>query len=118
LALVLSSIGLYGVVSYIVKQRTREIGIRLAIGAQPRQILRLTMRRGFVVSVIGSLLGIGLAYPFVSGLGGNMFYVGDESAVLPCAIAIAVLLLVVLLASYFPARRATRLDPLIALRCE
>jgi putative ABC transport system permease protein len=117
LALVLASIGIYGVMSYAVSQRTREIGIRLAMGAQPGDVLRLVVGQGAKLIAIG--LGLGLIAAFVAArlITGLLYQV---SAVDPITYLLVPLLLaaVALMACYIPARRATKVDPIIALRVE
>ena len=118
LALLLASIGLYGVASYAVSQRTREIGLRMALGANASSVLRLVLGRGLTLVAIGIALGLGLA------LLGSRFISPDilpnVSVRDPLTFTATALLLtaVALLANYLPARRATRIDPLIALRSE
>jgi putative ABC transport system permease protein len=117
LALVLAAIGIYGVVSYSVAQRTREIGIRMALGAQPRDVLRLFLSQGGRISsagiVIGTVASLGL-----TRLMSNLLY--SVSVVDPATFAVVtiVLALVAMAACYIPARRTLRVDPLIALRHE
>jgi predicted permease len=117
LALVLASIGIYGVLAYSVAQRTSEIGLRMAMGAQPRQVLALVLRQGMLLALIGATVGILVALP-VARLAGNLLY--GVSATDPLTYAGITLLLmgVALLACYLPARRATRIDPLVALRVD
>jgi predicted permease len=117
IALVLASIGLYGVTAYAVAQRTREIGIRMALGAQKGDVLRLILRHGMGMAGAGVALGLAVAFG-VTRLVSAMLY--DVSATdLATFIAVSLLLaLVALLACYLPARRATRVDPLAALRYE
>jgi predicted permease len=117
LALILASIGIYGVLAYSVAQRTSEIGLRMALGAQPRQVLGLVLRQGMLLSLVGAAVGILVALP-VARMAGNLLY--GVSATDPLTYAGITLLLmgVALLACYLPARRATRIDPLIALRVE
>jgi len=117
LALILASVGIYGVLAYSVAQRTSEIGLRMALGAQPRQVLALVLRQGMLLAAIGAALGIVVALP-VARMAGNLLY--GVSATDPITYAGITLLLmaVALLACYLPARRATRIDPLIALRVE
>jgi predicted permease len=116
LALLISAIGLFGVMSYSVSQRTHEIGVRLALGAQPRTILRLIVGQGLKLTLIGLTLGLAGAFT-ITRLMSPLLY--GVSAVDPSTfILISLLLLcVALLACWLPARRATRVDPLIALRC-
>jgi putative ABC transport system permease protein len=117
LALVLTAIGLYGVVAYAVAQRTREIGIRMALGAQRKDVFHLVLRRGLILVAWGSAIGL-LACYWLSRLVSNQLY-GISPNDPTTLLSVAVLLVgVALLASYIPARRATKVDPLVALRYE
>jgi len=115
-ALILALAGLYGVLSHVVARRTREIGVRIALGAGRWQILRLVIRDGLTPVVLGVVLGAGLAWLARQGL--QPILRGFVPAVDPLALAgVPLLLLVVgLLACYLPARRAARVDPNVALR--
>ncbi len=117
LALSLAAIGLYGVMAYSVSQRTRELGIRISVGAERRDIFKLILGQGLALSIVGLLGGL-VAALAVTRLTANLLY--GVSATDPVTfIVIAVLLLcVTLMACYIPARRATRVDPMIALRAE
>ena len=117
LALSLVAIGLYGVMAYSVSQRTRELGIRVSVGAERRDIFKLILGQGVVISVVGLLAGL-VAALAVTRLTARLLY--GVSATDPVTfIVIALLLLcVTLLACYFPARRATKVDPMTALRFE
>jgi predicted permease len=117
LGLILSALGLYGVMSYSVSQGTRELGLRLALGARPSEIFKLVMKRGAVLSLIG--LGIGTVGALVSTrfLAGVLYGVSATDPLTFASIGL-VLAVVGLAACYLPARRATRVDPLVAIRCE
>ena len=117
LALVLAAVGLYGVLAYTVAQRKRELGVRIALGATPREVFGLVVRQGLQVAAMGIALGLVLALAAGKVLASLLYGVSPYDP-LALAVAAAVLLAVAALASYVPARRATRVDPMVALRAE
>ena len=117
LALILGAVGLYGVLSYVVAQRTREIGVRMALGAEAGQVRRMVVAQGARVVVAGVLVGLAVAYPSTRALGSLLFQVKPVDAATFAGMS-AWMLLIGLLASYVPARRASRVDPIESLRGE
>ena len=116
-ALLLSAVGIYGVLSYLVSRRRLEIGIRVAIGAQPGDVLRLILRRGLGLALLGVVVG-SVAGALLAGLMASLLYQVRSFDPITYAAVPAVLMTVALAASYLPARRATRIDPIEALRAE
>jgi putative ABC transport system permease protein len=117
LALVLAAAGLYAVISYSVSQRVQEIGIRMALGAVPRDIRRLVARETIVLVVIGSVLGLAGGVALARAASSVLFTVSPTDPVTYAGVAVT-LVLTAMVAAYAPVRRATRIDPLTALRTE
>ena len=117
LATLLAAIGIFGVMSYSVQLRTREIGLRMALGAQPRRVLMLVLRQGMLLTVVGIVVGLAGALALSRVMSGLLYGVGATDPATFAAIVV-VLGVVALIACYIPARRATRVDPLIALKYE
>ncbi|MFN2564853.1 MAG: FtsX-like permease family protein, partial [Gemmatimonadaceae bacterium] len=117
LALVLAAVGVYGVMSYVVTARTREFGVRMALGAPRGAVLRLVVRQGLVTAATGLALGLAAAAAATRFLSGFLFGVRPLDPLTFGAVP-ALLLLVALVACWLPARRATRVDPMSALRTD
>jgi putative ABC transport system permease protein len=116
-ALVLAAVGVYGVMSYAVSRRTREIGVRLALGAEPVAVVRMIVREGMVVALTGAGVGIGGALLLTRSMAGMLYGVQPSDPLTFLAVS-AVLVLAALVATYLPARSAARTDPLLALRAD
>jgi predicted permease len=117
MALLLGVVGIYGVISYSVSQRSREVGIRLTLGAPVGDVVALFVRQGLVMSALGAICGLAAALP-LAGLMKSLLYEIGPADPLTYLVATAVLVLAAILASYLPARRAAKVDPVAALRAE
>ncbi len=116
-ALLLAAVGIYGVISYSVSQRVHEIGVRMALGAERRDVRRMVVRTGVQLAAVGVLIGLVASFGLTRMMSSIVFGVSTSDPLTFAAIA-AVLGGVAVLASYLPARRATRVDPIVALRYE
>jgi putative ABC transport system permease protein len=117
LALALTSIGLFGVISYIISQRTHEIGVRMALGARQGDVLRLVVSHGLFLTIIGLVVGLGISFGAAHLLSSLLYGIGPTDLTTFTGVAL-LLCVVALLACYIPARRAMRVDPMVALRYE
>jgi putative ABC transport system permease protein len=117
LAFLLTVVGLYGVISYTVVQRTREMGIRLALGADRSAILGMFVKNGALLACLGAVIGLAAAFLLTRLIATLLFGVGPADPLTFFCVPIA-LITVAMLASYIPARRAAKVDPMVALRCE
>ncbi|MBA2305404.1 MAG: FtsX-like permease family protein, partial [Acidobacteria bacterium] len=114
-ALAIAGVGLFGMLSYGVTQRSKELGVRTALGAQPRDIVRLVVGEGVVITLVGIAAGLAIAFGLTTWLSAFLYGVAARDALTFTAVP-GVLLLVATLASFVPARRASRIDPLSVLK--
>jgi ABC-type antimicrobial peptide transport system permease subunit len=117
LGTLLAAIGLYGVIAFSVTRRTREIGVRMALGARPSSVLSMVMRQGLVIVAVGLVVGALLAAAAASALRGLLYGITPFDA-LAWGMAIAAMITAAALANFLPARRAMRIDPMTALRID
>ncbi len=117
MALLLGMIGIYGVIAYVISQRTREIGIRLALGAEPRQLERMFLLHGLTLSAVGAVVGLVAALGLARLMSSLLFGVGPMDPVAYVA-ALGVMIAAAALASYLPARRAAAISPMESLKNE
>ena len=116
-ALLIGVVGIYGVIAYAATQRTREIGVRMALGAQLGDVRKLFLRQGFALTAVGIAFGVGVAVVLTRVMSSFLFGVGPMDPVTYVVVS-GVLATAALLATYLPARRASRVDPVVALRAD